>query len=54
MFKCNSDITETRPKLDDPADKQSAKIHLLFRIRCRGDNTQAATDDKIQTANNKI
>ena len=54
MFKRNSDITDTRPKLDDPADKQSTKIHLLFCIRCRGDNTQAATNDKIQIANNKI
>ena len=45
MFKRNSDITETRPKLDDPADKQSTKIQLLFCICCRGDNTQA--DDKM-------
>ena len=54
MFKRNADITGTRPKPDDTTDKQSTKIHLLFRIRCRGDNTQAATNDKIQIANNKI
>ena len=54
MFKRNSDITDTRPKPDDTADKQSTKIHLLFCIRYRGDNTQATTNDKIQMANNKI
>ena len=48
MLKRNSDITDTKPKPDDTADKQSTKIHLLFCIRCRGDNTQAATNDKIQ------
>ena len=30
MFKSNSDITDTRPKPDDTADKQSTKIHLRF------------------------
>ena len=34
MLKRNSNITGTKPKQDD--------------IRCRGDNTQAATNDKIQ------
>ena len=48
MLKRNSDITDTKPKPDDTADKQSTKIHLLLCIRCRGDNTQAATNDKIQ------
>ena len=48
MLKRNSDITDTKPKPDDTSDKQSKKIHLLFCIRCRGDNTQAATNDKIQ------
>ena len=47
MFKSNSDITDTRPKPDDTADKQSTKIDLLFCIRCMGDNTHAATNDKI-------
>ena len=48
MLKRNSDVTDTKPKPDDTADKQSRKIHLLFYIRCRVDNTQAATNDKIQ------
>ena len=48
MFKRNSHITDTRPKPDDTPDKQSAKIHLLFCIRCRGDNTQATTNDKTK------
>ena len=48
MLKRNSSITDTKPKPGDTADKQSTKIHLLFRIRCRGDNTQAATNDKMQ------
>ena len=48
MLKRNSSITDTKPKPDDTADKQSTKIHLLFCIRCRGDNTQAATNEKIQ------
>ena len=54
MFKRNSDITDTRPKPDDIVDKQSTKIHLLFCISCRSDNTQAVTNDKMQMANNKI
>ena len=41
-------LTDTKPKPDDFADKQSAKIHLLFCVHCRGDNTQATTNDKIQ------
>ena len=48
MLKRNSDITDTKPKPDDTADKQSTKMHLLLCIRCRGDNTQAAANDKIQ------
>ena len=48
MLKRNSDVTDTKPKPDGTADKQSRKIHLLFCIRCRVDNTQAATNDKIQ------
>ena len=48
MLKRNSDITDTKPKPDDTADKQSTKIHLLFCMRYRGDDTQAATNDKIQ------
>ena len=48
MLKRNSSITDTKPKPDDTSDKQSKKIHLLFCIRCRGDNTQAATNEKIQ------
>ena len=48
MLKRNSDITGTKPKLDDSADKQSTTIHLLFCIRRRGDNTQGAANDKIQ------
>ena len=48
MLKRNSGITDTKPKPDDTADKQSTKIHLLFCIRCRGDNPQAAINDKIQ------
>ena len=44
----NSSITDTKPTLDDTAGKQRTKMHLLFCIRCRGDNTQAATNDKIQ------
>ena len=48
MLKCNSGITDTKPKLEDTADKRSTKIHLLFCICWTGDNTQAATNDKIQ------
>ena len=48
MLKRNSEITDTKPKPDDTADKQSTKIHLRLCICCRGDNTQAATNDKIQ------
>ena len=48
MLKRNSSITDTKPKPGDTADKQSTKIHLLFCIRCRGDNTQAATNGKMQ------
>ena len=48
MLKRNSGITDTKPKPDDTPGKQSAKIQLLFCICCRGDNTQAATNDKIQ------
>ena len=48
MLKRKSGITDTKPKPDDNADKQSTKIHLLFCIRCRGDNPQAAINDKIQ------
>ena len=54
MFKCNSDITDTRSKPGNTADKQSAKIHLLFCIHYRGNNTQATTNNKIQMENNKI
>ena len=53
MFRRNSDITVTRPKPDHTSDKQSTKIHLLSSISCKGDNTQAATNGKIQIANNK-
>ena len=48
MFKRNSDITDTRPKPDNSVDKQSTKIHLMFCICCRDDNTQATANDKIQ------
>ena len=48
MLKRNSGITDTKSKPDGTAEKQSTKIHLLFCIRCRGDNTQAATNDKIR------
>ena len=48
MLKRNSGITDTKSKPDGTAEKQSTKIHLLFCIRCRGDNTQAATNEKIQ------
>ena len=48
MLKRNSCITDTKLKPDDTANEQSTKIHLLFCIRCRGDNTQAATNGKIQ------
>ena len=48
MLKCNSDITDSRSKPDDTAAKQSTKIHLLLCIRCRGDNTQAVINNKIQ------
>ena len=48
MLKRNSCITDTKLKPDDTANEQSTKIHLLFCIRCRGDNTQASTNDKIQ------
>ena len=48
MLKRNSSITDTKLKPDDTANEQSTKIHLLFCIRCRGDNTQAATNDKMQ------
>ena len=48
MLKRKSGITDTKPKPDDTADKQSTKIHLLFCMRYRGDDTQAATNDKIQ------
>ena len=48
MLKRNSDITDTKSKPDCTAEKQSTKIHLLFCIRCRGDNTQAGTNDKIR------
>ena len=42
----NSGITDTKPTLDNTAGR--TKIHLLFCIQCRGDNTQAATNDKTQ------
>ena len=48
MLKSNSSITDNKPKPDGISDKQSTKIHLLFCIRCRGDNKQAETNDKIQ------
>ena len=48
MLKRKSDITDTKPKPDDTSEKHSTKIHVLFCIRCRVDNTQAATNDKIQ------
>ena len=54
MFKRNSGIRGARPKLEDIEDKQNKKIHLLFSIRSKGDNTQASTRDKTQIANNKI
>ena len=48
MLKRKSDITDTKPKPVDTSEKHSTKIHVLFCIRCRVDNTQAATNDKIQ------
>ena len=48
MLKHNSGITDTKQKPDDTADKQSIKIHLLYCIRCWGNGTQTATNDKIQ------
>ena len=41
-------MTGTKPNPSDTADKQSTQINLLFCIGCRGNNTQAATNDKIQ------
>ena len=48
MLKRNSGITDTKLKPDDTADEKSTKIQLLFCIRCRGDNTQASANGKIQ------
>ena len=48
MLKHNPSVTDTKPNPDDTADKENSKIHLLFCIRCRGDSTQAATNEKIQ------
>ena len=48
MLKCNRSMTGTKPNPNDTADKQSTQINLLFCIGCRGNNTQAATNDKIQ------
>ena len=48
MLKRNPSVTDTKSNSDDTADKENTKMHLLFCIRCRGDNTQAATNEKIQ------
>ena len=52
MLKRNSDITETKPKLDDTADKQSTKTQLMFCIRCRGDNTGSHKSQNSMANNN--
>ena len=39
MLKRNPSVADTKSNPDDTADKENTKMHLLFCIRCRGDNT---------------